>query len=250
MAFSLIFSALSVTSFAADNEICVSIGKTELYKGQTPDAETFETVYYKNGGKLDGSEADYNAKLEYDAEKGFILTLNGLDELNAMGKYTVYAKGDLNIVLVGVNTITHTVYDEKVDKYAIRVDGKLSVSGEGGLDVVLRGKCDYKALGIHAARAYDIIGADKINVFDGRTEQEKQIESMVLNLTQTQYELGEAKRRFDDTIKAMKAGLSTVKTIAIVAVVVGAVSLVANVAVFVWILNKRQNAVEADCDEE
>jgi flagellar basal body-associated protein FliL len=47
----------------------------------------------------------------------------------------------------------------------------------------------------------------------------------------------------------MKAELSTVKTIAIVALVVGALSLVANVAVFVWIFSKRQSAVEAD-DEE
>lgn len=248
MAFSLIFSALSVTSFAADNEICVSIGKTELYKGQAPDAATFEPVYYKNGGSLYGSEADYNAKLEFDADEGFILTLNGLDEVNAMGKYTVYANVDINMVLVGVNKITHTVHDN-VDKYAIRIDGKLSVSGEGGLDVVLRGKCDYKTLGIHVARAYNIIGADKINVFDGRTEEEKQIESIQTNLTKTQYDLAEAKRRFDDTTKTIKAELSTVKTIALVALVVGALSLVANVAVFVWIFSKRQSAVEAD-DEE
>lgn len=254
MAFSLIFSVVSVTSFASENKTYVSIGGTPLYNGQAPDAETFETVYYKNSGSLEGNEDDYNAKLEYDAEKGFILTLNALKVDSVKGEYSIYAASNLNIVMVGDNTINHTVYDNNTkDKYAIRVDGNLSVSGDGELNVYLSGACDFKALSIHAARAYEINGKDKINAIDDRSEELKQIESIKESLenqiSKTNYDLAIAKLNFEKTTDALRAEISTAKTIAVVAIVIGAISLVVNAIIGLCLVIKKKNVDDFD-DED
>ena len=249
----LIFSSLSVVSFAVEEEICISVGEGVLYRGAAPDADSFETVYYKNGGAI-GSEADYNAKLDYDAEGGFTLTLNGLDVRNPDGEYSIFSTTDLNIVVLSDSKIVHTVNENTKNRYAIYVDGKLTVSGDGAFDVFLRGNCDFSALGSHAVRAHNTSGLDKINACDGRSEQEKQIDNIRAEfenqINKTNYELALAKLNFANTAERLGFETQRAKNIAIAAVVIGSVSLLANGVIAVLLVVKRKNSNEDFDDEE
>ena len=151
--------------------------------------------------------------------------------------------------------ITHTVKSNTPYRYAIYVSGNLTVSGDGELEVYLRGDCDFDSLNSYAIRATKTDGADKVAVLDGRSEQEKQIDTLKddfdKQLNKTNYELALAKLNFANTTEAMKQQTEKVKTVAIVAVVIGSVSLVANAGLGIYLVSKRKaNNEEFDEDGE
>ena len=251
---SLIFSAISVVSFAEEEKIYISVGESVLYNGAAPDAESFAPVYYKNDGTT-GSEMDYNVKLDYDSETGFTLTFSGLDISNTAGEYSIFASTDLNIVVLTDSKIVHTVNANTKNRYAIYVDGKLTVSGDGDFDVFLRGDCDFSAWGNYVIRAHNTSGADKINACDGRSEQEKQIDTIrsefEKEISKTNYELALAKLNFANTVNILREDTARVKNIAIAAVIIGSVSLLANGVIVVLLVVKRKNNDDLfDEDEE
>ena len=233
MAFSLIFSALGIFCAADEGgKLYVSLGSTVLYEGAAPDADSFTPVYYKNGLGIAGNESDYNAKLEFDSENGFVLTIDSLDVANAEGGYSIYCAENLTIVIAEDSKITHTVSEGTTDRYAIYVSGNLNISGEGGLDVYLLGDCDFSNLASYATRTHSITGGDKISAVDGRSEVEKQLDTIWSDfekeMSKKDYEMGLAKLNYTLTTESLKADFASLKTLCIVALVIGSVSMFIN----------------------
>ena len=252
LSISLIFSAFCIGASAADEKTYVLIGDTALYHGSAPNAATFTTVYYKNGEGLGGSDSDYNAKLEYDADNGFTLTIKDLKISNEAGQYSIYSATGLNIVVLSNSKITHTVAENSKNRYAMYINGNLNISGEGRLDVVLLGKCDFSDLSSHVLFSHNMDERGKIYAIDGRSDEEKKIDSiredLESKLSKTNYELALEKLNFKNVTAAMKEETGRVKTIAIAAVIVGAASLVANVIIGLFLVIKKKG--NDDFDDE
>lgn len=93
-------------------------------------SEYSPTAYYLNGGSA-GSESNYNAKLEYDAEES-ILTLNGLDiTLDTSIPEGVDANGivfaayiEINVVAGEQSTTSTSTEDDSVSDATVTTENK------------------------------------------------------------------------------------------------------------------------------
>lgn len=102
-------------------------------------SESSPTAYYLNGGSA-GSESNYNAKLEYDADES-ILTLNGLDitldtSINKNGiDVSDISANDFKIVLEGDNKITDVVSNSSYFFFYTPYSD-VTIGGDGTLTIV------------------------------------------------------------------------------------------------------------------
>ena len=95
-----------------------------------------KVTYWKNRARqLGGSEADYNAK--YDSNTN-TLTLRNFSTKTIGGAATsIYANGDLNIVLEGENKIGQLFqFGPSVEKGIYIEKGSLTISGKGKLEII------------------------------------------------------------------------------------------------------------------
>lgn len=126
LAVCLVATLLPAGVLAADGET-VSVGGVELSgSAQTP---AYATTDSAGNVTVGGSEDSYNVKWN-----GETLTFNNATIKGNSGKGIVYREGDLTISLEGTNKI-----GEEIDIYSagsgIHVDGSLTVTGDGTLDV-------------------------------------------------------------------------------------------------------------------
>lgn len=112
-----------------------------------------EITYWLSNGEggiktdIDASESNYNAKYEKATKT---LTLKDLSITQYIVDYGIYATYDLNLVLIGTNTIG-TSASKPVN--AIFSDSNLSVSGSGTLNAISSEVC------ISATNSYTQSGA-------------------------------------------------------------------------------------------
>ena len=137
------------TDYYFENYLCLSQSEFEH--------ENIIEKIYINGEEVDESKTEEN--WTYDKETN-TLTLNNYNSSESYneGEYNIYAEGDLNLILNGINTITSE------SNNSILVEGELNISGTGTL--VLN---NYKETGIKARK--DIRVKEEIKIVTENTNK-------------------------------------------------------------------------------
>ena len=147
VAVTMMLSLMPITAFAVSSDIIV--GGANLGDGST-------TVYYKNGdtsGNLTGTAEDYNAKLETVGGVATLTIKNLVVAKTADAGIKSYVS--LNLVLEGASSIAEKD-DDSWDCRGIRVDGDLTISGDGVLSVTAGDAADDGSYGIYVNGALTI----------------------------------------------------------------------------------------------
>ena len=131
----LVMGLLPSAALAADPDSCIYVGGVELIG--SADQPAYATTDSSGTVKPDGSQDHYNIKWD-----GATLTLNGanvtgwysyVDYYDDSNTAAIYRDGDIQISLVGENTVTGLATDNAMNN-GIAAMGHLTISGSGSLE--------------------------------------------------------------------------------------------------------------------
>lgn len=131
----LVMGLLPSAALAADPNSCIYVGGVELIG--SADQPAYATTDSSGTVKPDGSQDHYNIKWD-----GATLTLNGanvtgwysyIDYYDDFNTAAIYRDGDIQISLVGENTVTGLATDNAMNN-GIAAMGHLTISGSGSLE--------------------------------------------------------------------------------------------------------------------
>ena len=131
----LVMGLLPSAALAADPDSCIYVGGVELIG--SADQPAYATTDSSGTVKPDGSQDHYNIKWD-----GATLTLNGanvtgwysyVDYYDDFNTAAIYRDGDIQISLVGENTVTGLATDNAMNN-GIAAMGHLTISGSGSLE--------------------------------------------------------------------------------------------------------------------